>query len=260
MVEVQVDIIDGNKVERTRKGWRATRLARVTGLTGAGHERVYNAYSAPGMPAYNSAHPSIPGIYLKEMYFDTESGSPTQAKVRLVYLPLRFSPMPGSDARIRVGATVEQESTYEDIDGNVMFVEYDDGTTVREQGGTVSVLRPKVTREYVREEDEDPGALAEAYVGTVNEAGWYADPTAPARVWLCNDIASESTDGGETFTVRYMFTKKTHRPTFNWDVFLQWMDPQTGRPPKDLVVGVGTKSYQIAAESNFNALNLVSPP
>jgi hypothetical protein len=248
-VTVYLDLPEGASVKRTREGWEAVRIAKVDGLTGDPDAILYNAATASGMPAYNSAHPTIPGLYLKEIH--PRAIGACQAEVRLVYKPLRYTGSPGQDPVITVGSTVEQVQTYEDINGTEMIVTHDSKDQVKQ----ASVFRPKTTLHFVREETDSARPESEAYVGKVNAAGWNIAPTDAARTWMCWSIISRSTDGGDTWTTEYIFVRKLDPPTENWDKYEQYTDPQTGCAPSGLDSS-GRKVYQHYAEANFNALGL----
>ena len=254
-ITVYLDRVDGASYTRNRQGKKAVRIAVVDGLDGDPDEILYLASVAEGMPAYGSAHPSIPGLFLYEI--NPEAIGAGQARVRLVYEPWRGTPPEGSAPAIVVGATVEQHTTHLDVNDEVMVVEYtDDAEVTHYQTPTASVLCPKVSFELTRREDAAPGAKVKAYVGKVNTAGWDVDPSAAARTWLCTGIVGRSSDGGDTYDVTYSFLYRDDAPEGNWDSMQQYIDPQTGRPPSDLVDGVGRIIYVVRVEANFDALNL----
>ena len=252
-VTVVLDLVEGSSYEHTRQGRKATRTALVSGLTGDPDAILYLAETATGMPAYNAAHPTIPGLYLKGIYPEAVGGG--QAKVRLVYEPPKFTPTEEEGAAVVVGATVEQQSTYEDIDNVVLQVQYTSGGVTRYQTPTVSVLRPKASLEFTRREDAGVLATSKAYVGKVNLAGWAVDAGAAARTWLCTGIVARSADGGDTYDVTYSFLYRDDPPTGNWDAFVQYMDPQTGRAPYNLDAD-GRKAYVVYETADFDDLDL----
>ncbi|GAH41300.1 unnamed protein product, partial [marine sediment metagenome] len=116
------------------------------------------------------------------------------------------------------------------------------------QGGTVSVARPRSTTVITRTETEDPDSKADTYVGKLN-AGTFRGK--PAKTVRCNAIVGTSRDSGETYQTRYEFERAE-----DWRKTLAYRDPETGRPPSDLIEGTGLKQYEVYDTANFGGLGL----
>lgn len=95
----------------------------------------------------------------------------------------------------------------------------------------------------------------DAYLNTVNDAVWSVAPGA-ARTWWCADAKATSSDGGLTynFDITFHYRKET------WDFLVTYINPDDGKPPKDLVDGTGYKKVQGIPTSTFPALPNVLIP
>jgi len=251
---VKIDIIDGTTIKQTFGGYETERIAIVTGLTGDGHTRLYNALNTAGVPEYGDAHPTIPSLTVQE-----RSGSPDAAdivRIRLVYRTYTTSygaPPEGTKPLVEVGTALVSMNTSEDVNGTVVTVSYG---TAQTQTAVIPVDRPHTVIRLTRTEYYDPTEKSAEYTGKVNMAGWEIAPSSPARTWRCNGITGRSSDGEVTYAVTYEFEYKEDIPSGNWDVIYQYTDPITGTTPGDVVEGTGRKTVQVYTMANFNNLNL----
>jgi len=250
MSSVTWDILEQTRLQRDAAGDHPVRVAIVTGLSAVNaYERQTEAADALGL-SINDPHPEIATARLQRI--DVEMVSHDTARCTLTYDHRDAADEASGgeeDSDIEVGASLVGEEVNTDINGNVMTVSYADHP---DQSGLVSRLRPEVTMNYTRRESSSPGAKARSYVGTVNDGGWKFDPGSAARTWLCTGIVGRSADGGDSWQVTYSFQ---YNPD-GWGARVIWMDPDTGRPPSDLVDGTGIKTYQIYEPKAFNGLGL----
>lgn len=85
-------------------------------------------------------------------------------------------------------------------------------------------------------------------VGFVNQSSYPIGTIAgAARTWLCTACQSRSEDSGFTFNLAMSFQ---YRAT-TWDNKIFFINPDTGRPPPDLIAGTGAKRPMLALETNF---------
>jgi len=251
---VKIDLVDGHRATLTRRGWEnVDRLALVSGVTGSAHERLKAAADALAElePAIEigAEHPSLPNLYLERI--EPEALATDTAKLRLVYQRPEAGRSIVGETLIETGATLAEVETNVDIDGTVMEVLYVKGGTSYRQGGTVSVARPQRTLVITRTEADDPDAKADGYVGHLNESPWRGHAAKTVR---CNAIVGTSRDGGDTYQVRYEFERGS--PPHYWKKTIVYRDPETGRPPDDLVEGLGIKHYEQYPLANFGLLGL----
>lgn len=242
---VVLDIIDGFSGRLTRRGWEYDRIARVTNLTATGHARAEEAVAALAAHTESvqigSQHPTSGGTYCEEIVPEHESTD--IMTLRLVYRPPEDNdgaPSEVEDFVIQVGTTLEQAQVNTDSTGEPITVEYDGKT----QGCMVSIGVPKSSAVIESVEAVSPADLSRDYVGKVNSVGWAVDGSAEARTWRCDSIVGTSTDRGETFKVRreYSYDPDT------FDQRVVYIDPDTGRPPSDVVEGTGAKKVQVYEE------------
>jgi len=227
---VKLDIIDGNRGRITHDGWEFDRIATVTGLTGDGHARLYEASTVAGMPQLYSVHPSVPFCYLMEK--SVESIDSETVQFRLYYKSAQVQ----LDT-IEIGGTLSQGETSKDVYGNRIEVgykypaDYQLNTALQGQshwqGGTCTVLLPQHSIIKSRREFYNPSSIAKEYLGAVNSGPWSLDMTAAARTWLCTGIVGRSSDGERTYSVTYSFQYNAD----TWDLVARFLDPNTGKPP-----------------------------
>lgn len=243
MAALLEDIQNGNGGRLTAEGWEFTRIALVTGLTGLGASKIRAGTQVSGFPAIGDSHPDVPEAKLVDVAGEAES---TQV-VRYV-LTYREK---GVTPTIRVGSALGQVTTNLDKDDAELVVEHNGKSVIAE----ASVLRPEMNISLEIQIDDgdlpdEPGEIAKDFVGKVNEAGWTIDPTADEGTWLCTSIEWESPDNGATWIGRFEFQFRAE----GWGQRIYWIDPESGRPPADLVEGTGVIDAEFHALADFNAL------
>jgi len=280
--EVTLDLLDGNQGKLSTEGWTLFRIAHVKNVSGVGTARLLTAATATGMPTIGDAHPSKATAFLESI--EPISLATDIVKLRLIYKE-RFDTV-----QIQTSNDVIQDETnYDDglgIGGNpenpriiqVKYTypsdyEYDDnlrGLTIT-QSALVSKMIPQRILVFRKRELFSPESLAETYVGTVNSELWRGGAT---RTWLCTGIDGSSSDGGIHWDNVYSFQYKRDL----WQAVVVFIDPNTGKPPADIIDGptdtsgvplavgdsggpgqtdeYGRKAYAIYEQTDFNALPL----
>ena len=256
MAVTYIDLVDGDSGKQTIEGWELTRMAIVTGVTGDGHAKIYNA--ANELPSIGSAHPTISSIYLREII--PESLDANTVRFRLVYGIPKYPIMQPRLNTVEVGGTLNQLQTNKDADGDIISVGYTFPSDYKldpnlqskmvNTSSLVNKLAPQHSIVYSRLIFNNPQFIARNFVGTVNLGGWYLDGGAAARTWLCTGIVGRSNDDGISFTTTYSFQYRDE----TWDSVVVFIDPNTGAPPDDLVTGTGIKSYNIYPIRNFDLI------
>ena len=284
-VQIAIDIIDGDRGRKTRTGCELDRIATVYGLTGTGNQRTMAAIEwleagtllAEGAITINTVHPYKSTAHLTD--FEPMAISADTVTIRLVYKEYPFR-----DRVIRVGATTSQvvtnhgflvneaddkpATTLTDMKVKYTFPADYEGVNKEkyaskefETGAEASKFVLGNTIIVTRQEDISGAALnnkVRDFVGTINNAGWLLAPGDPAGVWLCAGIEGISNDNGLTYVVTYSFQ---YRADY-WEITVVYIDPNTGRPPKDLAFGtsegdIGSRNrYAFQESADFNELGL----
>ncbi len=74
------------------------------------------------------------------------------------------------------------------------------------------------------------------YAGKVNDADYKIGAiVGPARTWMVEDFDADTEDGGFSYQARMTFTYADE----GWDPLVAYVNPDDGKPPADLVEGVG---------------------
>ena len=269
--EVTLDLVDENNGTYNWMGWQElVRKAIVKGVEGEGFERIVQAKETVGMPELYDPHPAVDYCLLREIRF--ESVDNETVVLRLIYRRTQRGDAQRAQKTIETGASLSQVSTNQDYEGTVFKVDHDfppgykssidaeplaGTTTSPTQSLEVPLLIPESTITISKRESSDPASKARDYVGKVNSGSWTWDTSAPARTWMCTGIVGRSDDGGDHFNVTYSFQYRAD----TWDTTIVFIDPNTSRPPVDLVSGTmgqtaGQKTVQMYSTADFNNLNL----
>jgi hypothetical protein len=238
------DIIEGNNATYSSAGWKdLTRTFVVTGVTGSGHSRLYQAMQtiavAPNYITLGYPHPTITSAQV--ISINPSAVSSDVVNVSVVYDEIENYPYQyslGSVASIveTNQALIPGTNTYDDI---VLEYTYPDDYPVesfrgivKKSGCIINKYDPEFSisirrREYqtlVEERDSPstPKALTGSilmarngrYVGKCNKSTWniFGQSILP-RTWICTGISSESVgpayySGGWVFDVTYTFNGK----------------------------------------------------
>lgn len=86
------------------------------------------------------------------------------------------------------------------------------------------------------------------FEGKINDAPYTIGLLTGAKhCWMIPRVHGHSRDGGFTYEASMTF----HYREAGWDPMVIYTDPETGKPPKDLVPGLGYKDVQMAVEASF---------
>jgi hypothetical protein len=180
---------------------------------------------------------------------DVQLRADREADVNLVYRRQEID-----TPTYRGGTTLEQITTELDAEGDQIVVE---GPNEIEQGGEISVGQPQATLiADVVTATNAPGTLSSQWAGFVNEDTWNGG--APVQ-WLCEDVSFEPVDMGASpkkWRFQFVFRRKRRdsedaEPAHQPQVI--YIDPETNRPPPDLVPDVGFKTVTWYPSRNFGA-------
>lgn len=265
------DLIEGASITENESGFEVTRIFIVTEVSGDPASKMYQALNTAGIPIRGDFHPTVPSVQV-----DTRTATPLsqdQMRVEVTYRVLPSSSLPPGENEmptITVGATVQEQETNLDINGEVMTVSHtyteeeaaelpkrpnqvtnDDGTVTEEQVGTINVNIPQLILKFSRREKRDPYDKAFEYVGYVNSSIFY---NVNPGCYLCTRIEGTSTDGGKTYQVDYEFQFNNE----GWFATVVYVDPEKNAPLSDATAETDTdiRTFTIYGSKDFNALNL----
>lgn len=153
-------------------------------------------------------------------------------------------------------ASLQQITTENDANSDPITVSYtfpaddpDWPSETKVQRGTIQVLEPRPAFVIPRiEETDEPGALAMQWIGYLNSDTWN---NAGPRRWMCIDVPFEPIDL-TTNPQKWLLAYQFERAQISHDPDAVFIDPRTGRPPSDLVAGVGYKTIAYNPERSFN--------
>jgi len=256
MSEITLDLIEGAEVIRTRDGLEYERTGTVSGLADI-PDKYTAAFCAvlDGVGDVGAWWNGTLAGYQINAQLETIRLKPETSdiwNVKLSYKPK----YPYEQAQIEVGGSLAQVQTNKDVDGIPITLSYtypvDYPLDERKRGKTITQggMVPKRINETVLtfsgREAASPLNKSIYYKGTVNNGGWVGMPDAEART--CTDITGKSNDGGETYEVTYVFEYRKD----GWDETAVFINPDDGKPPQDLVDGVGIKPVINYTETEFN--------
>jgi hypothetical protein len=209
--------------------------------------RLQKVLDSPNVPQPGDAHPLAADLFLRGRVV-----RPVDTNIFELLLTYKLPeggtlPDP-NNYELSGGASIQQIPTEIDRNGDQITVEYE-GV---EQGGTITPYEAiaGVTFEYVAT-NVAPLAVVRLYTNLVNNSvAWFHDPSALARTWIIADVAFDRIQVVPITKYRFGFTLQ-HNPD-GWDPQVIYEDPETGRPPPDLVAGVGYKTIPWHNEVNFN--------
>jgi len=257
MATILADRLVGNSWRQTLEdGWTIERIMIVTGVGGTATNKVITAIATEGFPQVGDAHPDLATCILRSI--DAEAVTGDQVRFRLTYSQ-KISNYTEDATVVEVGATVSQLETNKDINDNDFSVSYTYPAVYKRNtamqsvedttGGFVTKFVPERIITLTRRESSSPESLANTYVGKMNTYSWRSGA---AKTWLCTGIIGRSNDGGDNYDVTYTFQYRAD----TWDARVVYIDPNTGKPPDDLVENTGKKTYVIYETADFDNLDL----
>ena len=262
-----IDTTESSVVE-TINGYECIEVYNILDVSGDPRMRKFEALNADGLPRGGEQHP----FPLQPLFCASRSVQlidTDKAKVTCKFQPGTIDNVPpdegaGSTLQIRVGTTVQEVETSLDVNGDTIRVSYDyidideqGNQTVRNesQTGTVKYQLPMTVVTLSRKETRDPLDKSRIFVGRMNSGSVFGDP---AHWWLITKLEGESSNGGKSFNVTYEFQRKIG----GWDPTVVFIDPDTGRPPEDILEqtlagGDAIRTVQVLGEADFFALGII---
>lgn len=217
-----------------------------------------------GIPRVRDSHPERTGAIVMNV-----TGKPIGPRVFRVMVQYgvpepsqSFQPeTPGATGLIELGSSSTVLTTSRDIEtGEAIILEHtyvetlatgDVDRRTERQGAEVEYEAAQMLLVQRRQELYPPVEKARIYGNTVNRF----------RIWgfapetlLCLPITATSSDGGASWTVTYQF-----QAADTWKAEARFRDKTTGKPPVDLVRGVGIKDVTVFKRADFSDLGLAFP-
>lgn len=191
-----------------------------------------------------------------------------QAEVELIYenwvdLEENLDSPRGGYATGQVKCNLQQKTSNLDINGDLVEVQHtypeDDPNHADEtlvQGGEFQYYEPERTV-YIRgiKQTRTPWIIANAIIGRVNTNIWGGELP---RKWLCTGcswrLAWAGRMGVNGRENRYFVDFEFQFNQDTWDPTVTFIDDVTGKPPPDLVAGVGYKTVTKMPAVDYNSV------
>ena len=243
-----IDILNSSNITLNRDGYRAQRVAMVSGVSGTAAEVLYNAINDAALPDIGDAHPDVSTITLQEVTCTPLGGG--QYKVVMSYYKDAGSTTGTSTAQPRCTVAVAVEETSLDIDGVSMQTAYRKSGAVISQRFTAEVERPRITFEFEYIATTWPTSALTTYAGKINSVAWNGYATGTI---LCTGI--NVSPEGDNYSVVYSFA---YRPE-GWQYQAKTANPppllaSITEPDALLDLDTGIRPYSVYASVDFSAL------
>lgn len=217
---IRLDLLNGHTARFVLgQGWFVDHVAEVTGIDASpemaviynGFVELYNAGYVAG-----SAHPVLPLCYLSNLV--VAEVEPTRVVFTLQYTPGQYSQTGKPSLNtLAIRATSRAIETTKDVNGTEVRVGYTwnvgelyAGEVLTASKGliktvTQSVLRNHMVAEYSKIELANPHAKAKAYNNHLITDTLFFGVACTTKTWRVDSIVGESRDGGQTYTVTYIW-------------------------------------------------------
>ena len=234
---------DGVKVDMVRE-------YLVTGLTRADWAVLDEAIDTAGVPTVNTS-PNVSGATYNNLKMvartaDQVPGTTDTVRVRCRYIPVGRT---SYNFIFRGGTSLNQVQTSVDGWGNAVSTSHtypggdvgppSKASQTDTQGANMTVLAPETTYSAEGITNTDyPDRLTRQWVGWVNSDWWAGD--APGT-WLCTHVTFEAHDITQS-PKQWKFLFEFQYDGTGWQPSVIHIDERTGKPPANLVAGVGVKT------------------
>ncbi len=270
MPTVVSDIIEGSRLKE-ENGIVVTidRVFMVSGLPSGivADEVLKTALANSSVPRAGDTHPIYSDLFALGRV--PKAMGPTIVQVTVTYAVPgggSFDPPFGSQHMLSGGTSVEQtERALHRLGqfdgappGSQILVRYappDGGEDIVQNGEITPFEGRSIMTFGAQIPTVAPWLLSQNWVNTVNGGGFFYSSSAQPRTWLITDmnyeLAVRKTPNG--FPI-YEMSMTMRQNLDTWDPFVIFIDPETGRPPENLVEDVGYKHVKWHDERNFGQL------
>ena len=246
----KIDIKRSSRIKLTREGYRAERIAMVSGVSGSAESVLYNAINDAALPDIGDAHPDVSDITLNDISCEPVGGGRYQ--IKMSYYKDAGSTTTSSAAQSRMSSGLAVEETHTDINGKRMKTAFVTayGLSLFRQSFTGEVERPRITIEFEYTAAGYPTADINKYLGKINSTAWngYAVETI-----LCSGINVDQ--AGTEYRVTYSFA---YRPE-TWAFIGRTSQPPPLNvhpidPDSKLDLATGTIPFDVYRQVDFSPL------
>ena len=264
---VKLDITNGARLSHDKNGYRAERIAHISGVIGDVDALLYQALTDPEMPVYGDPHPSIPEITLRSIS-NLRSVGGGRYQATLSYYDEKGSESGSANATMRVSSATAPEQFDHDVNGNRLQARFqaffEDNTATsstvqyKSRLWTAEVEIPRKTYDFEYTTDSYPRGEVDHYEGTINALNW--NGYAPGTI-LCSSVnISEEAD---RWRVRFSFAHNAEEWHFvgaiKKDDMIFPLNPHPTEPDPDVDLSTGLKVFQLYPSVDFNPLGFVIP-
>lgn len=245
----KIDIKKNSRVKLDRDGYRAERIAIVSGVTGTAEQVLYNAINDSQLPDIGDAHPDIASITLQDLSCEPQGGG--HYRIVMSYYKDSGQASTSASAEVRANTGLAVEETALDVNGDAMtavYVTYGGGLV--RQRFTAEVERPRIVFDFEYTSSNYPTEDINSYLGKVNSLAW--NGYAPGTI-LCSAIDVDQS--GANFRVRYSFAYRvdgwqfTGKLVYSLPVYLA-----EGAPDYGIDLETGTKPFSVYKSVDFTPL------
>ncbi len=260
---VYIDRIDQlEATERYGVVVRLVRRARVIGLDASGDYQVLmEALTEAGIPASMTPLTGAPNLVLVER--NPKLNDDRTVDVDLIYEHAlnEAQDLNNPPFGIVIGecqASLNQVTSNLDENAETITVQHtypaDDAdypNQLKKQGGEIQFFQPQLTLKYQGAKFTiSPLLVARSIVGCVNSRQWGGGNVAE---WICTAATWKFLDVNSSPN-RYLFTFEFQFNPDGWSPTVVFIDDRTGKPPANLVEGVGYKKIDKHVQVDFEAI------
>jgi len=229
----------------------------ISGATVSGKfQNVGTCLDSAGLTVYSSTA-EYTNLRLMSRSVEFLDGEPDKAWATIVWKALGFGGFNNMGSLVvRGSGSLQQVNTNFDVYGNQIIVSHtyatDDPGSFAGQTKTVTAevqqLFPQIELIYEGViQLASPILFQQAYQGYVNSVWWNGG--AP-NTWLCTNVEWEQHNTALS-PASYRVTMSFQYDSSTWNPLAIYKDPETNKPPIDLVDGIGAVNVYTQPETNF---------
>jgi len=238
---VKLDLIDGARVvERNGVVEELDRVVRVNDITTYDSGTILDFFAEGGVPVAGDQHPDLAALILEDRNI-RRVASASYAELVLTYRRHRTT----ADYILQGAVSAQQKTRYKDSGGTLITVTHD-GDTIGASISADEAMTAVATT--IVEATNTPGTVAQQWGNTVNSSSWAGGA---AGTWRCTNVAFAPailTISPTKWHMTYSFVYNAE----GWQPTVAYIDSSTGRPPNNLVDGVGIKDITHYTTLDFN--------
>ena len=231
------------------------RRMRVSGLSDTSFEVLYSGLDEAGVPGANDALPGHSGLIVKRRSVKLLSRQKSIVDVDIFYEKIQESI---SNFVFRGGSSLKHIVSQNDRSGSQIILSHtfpaddpDFPNETRSQGGEVNVLYPQSQLVATGKLSADfPHFITAQWIGFRNLTTWAGGS---AGTWVVTNAGFEPHDL-DASPRQWVFEFEFSADTTGWQPETVYIDERTGKPPPNIVQGVGTAVVDWYPSRDFNEL------